>query len=331
MKLTGALRNPFIILNEPEQTLAKAGGGEYGEGGGGFLTMRSEFLTSKSKVGEFSELDIPNKGAEVIDSFGLYLSEKTCKERGLSVNGKLYHTVNIPQQAPMRLTNLEDIRHFYKKYGDDSLTLIETYGRTSKVPFFVNVMGDSETLQVPLISAKLLSSNDEIWRPGDRKYLKLKLAPATKATGQALQLTKNTMKLAVELPSFNGVSHPKFKDYLHLQFANNQWKASIAFGLSCRMEFSPQHFTQVNPYRVEYDDGKNKLAIDLNSQDRFLALSLQKSDCRELKDLSLAEVEVFLVKGLTAVIGTRRTALVPTPLDFDFLKTKYLLPTGGSK
>ncbi|MNL64708.1 hypothetical protein D3C87_1889490 [compost metagenome] len=82
---------------------------------------------------------------------------------------------------------------------------------------------------------------------------------------------------------------------------------------------------------MEYDDGKNKLAIDLNSQDRFLALSLQKSDCRELKDLSLAEVEVFLVKGLTAVIGTRRTALVPTPLDFDFLKTKYLLPTGGSK
>ena len=135
----------------------------------------------------------------------------------------------------------------------------------------------------------------------------------------------------MSLKSFKNLARQGFQDRLQLQYANKQWKASVAFGLSCRMELAPKYFKQTKPYRVDYDDGKNKLAIDLASQDRFMAISLLKSECPEFKELALMELEVYLVRGLHPVIGTRRSALIPEKIDLESLKKEFLLPAGGKK
>jgi hypothetical protein len=308
-----------------------SGGGEYGEGGDGFTARPTQFLTSMSKVGDFKDAELAFRAADNADSFGLYLSQSTCRARGLMVDGKLIHFVKVPGEKPERMTNFEDLRHFHSVHGTSTLDMLEKYGEVSALPFFALEMNDKEVLQVPLATVQTLSSDETDWNPGNKLYLKQKLLVFNDKSNDAIQISKDSLKLAMNLQSFQKLARKGFQDRLQLQYGNKQWKASIAFGLSCRMELEPKYFKQTNPYRVDYDDGKNKLAIDLASQDRFMAISLLKSACPEFKDLALMEMEIYLVRGLHPVIGTRRTALIPEKIDLESLKKEFLLPAGGKK
>jgi hypothetical protein len=344
----------------------KSGGGEYGEGGDGFLAPQATFLTSQTSLGNFeSDLFSPFlRSMDKTSSFGLYISPTFCKSRGLMVENRLIHGVKLPGQEFKRLLNFEDLRRFQKENGPKTLELLRKHGQTSQRPFFTYDLEKMRPLEVPLQTRNSFSSDQSTWRAGEKVYFKQQLLPAQpelRTSGiiidldltdrnnyevpwkpgdtmfstnkehhamapngtEYLQMAANYFVFKTEIKSPGPLADSRFRNYFELRYAQGKWKSSLSLGQSCRLEMAPEHFTQVNPWRLEYNDGRTKMSVEFMSQDRLLVMSLQQGDCRELKDLALGEVEVFLNADIFEVAGTVRSALVPKAINWSELATKY--------
>lgn len=342
----------------------KSGGGEYGEGGDGFLAPQAKFLTSQTSLGNFeSDLFSPYvRSMNKTSSFGLYISPTFCKSRGLMVENRLIHAVKLPGQDFRRLVNFEDLRRFQKEHGSKTLELLRKHGQTSQRPFFTYDLEKLKPLEVPLQTRNAFSSDQSTWRAGEKVYFKQQLLPAqpeyrpsgiiidldltsknemTWTPGETmytrnkerhagnyngteyLQMSANYFVFKTEIKSPGPLADSRFRNYFELRYAQGKWKSSLSLGQSCRLEMTPEHFTQVNPWRLEYNDGRTKMSVEFMSQDRLMVMSLQQGDCRELKDLALGEVEVYLKADIFDVAGTARSVLIPEAIKWPELAAKY--------
>ncbi|HWU43986.1 MAG TPA: hypothetical protein VN132_11130, partial [Bdellovibrio sp.] len=318
----------------------RSGGGEYGEGGDGFTLENTTFLTSETHIGNFKGLDLSFKGLGNSSSMGLYLQEKNCAARGLWVKDHLVHTVQVPGAEPQRMTNFEDLRRFHKTYGWRAADLLLQYGFASQTPFFEKDLKDNESLQIPLVTGEYISSQNKSWSPAGKKYFKQKIAalPATSAqkTSDVLSLRKNSFRLDTGLTLFAPIvdmfsANAPSVGHLQLDYQNHQWHGVFSYGDSCRVELTPDKFKQTNPYRVDYQDGKNEMSLDMFSEKQLLKISFQKLNCADLADLALGEIEIYGDAQLRPVIKTTRTAFVANPLNWSKLKQGYSTSKPGGE
>ena len=151
------------------------GGGEYGEGSDGFGADNARFLTSTSLVGKFKEEGLNFKALDFVSSFGLYLTDRSCKARGLKIGNKLIHAVKLPGSETVRMISFEDLRRFAKIYGNKTGALLDQYGFESSTPFFTGELESSETIKVSLLTGPYVSSLDKQWSPGGKQYFNQRL------------------------------------------------------------------------------------------------------------------------------------------------------------
>lgn len=263
------------------------GGGEYGEGGDGFATVDSEFLTSQTSIGNFKNLNLNYQALERVPSMGLYLQKGLCRQQGLWNGQQLLNTVQVPGEKAIRLSTNEDLRRFYSRYQTRALDLIQHYGRYETAPTFSLNMKDGASENRDLSVNHKISSQQPEWQPASRDYFKNVLAKGSALAGH-FSVSKQTLSLETRLDTYT-----KESSTIQLQYQNQQWQGLVSFGSQCQVRLSPKNFVSVTPWLVEYADGANRLSIELKTKNRAMSVQIKKLDCPAAANMALGEIEIL--------------------------------------
>lgn len=303
-----------------EKLQKKSGGGEYGEGGDGFLTPEAQFLTSKNVIGSFDNEELNYKALGSAHSFGLYLQNRSCQQQGLLIDGQAINAVAIPGEPLERLVTYEDLRRFAKKYPAKTAVLLKKFGTNEKLPFFTFEKSWQENLKIPLARAQAISSADPDWQPLGRSYFKERLTAAFESDSY-VELGKDKILLNTRI---TGVSQNLEKlGWIQLLYDKASWSGRFALNSECQIMLKPSSFKAIHPWLVEYNDGANELKIEIGTMNRLLSISFQKVECTNMKDLALGEVEIYSNGAMSPIAGVRRNVFVALPVDFEFIKKAF--------
>jgi hypothetical protein len=308
-------------------------GGDYGEGGDGFAPQDAQFIISKFNV--FRAPDVKD-GFEAIKRYqsrGLYKLRRECKYEGLALDDKVISEATPPGEVTQRLVTFEDLRVFYKAHGANSLELIKKYASYSSAWPYEKVPQFENSVLIPLLSVgKLYSSRPPLVIDQKTEFFNNKFVPASKrgdspswlqvsAKGFELQLYETESQLRFGRTSSGGSSDAGL------------WHGSLALSPSCNIELKPENFEVINSWKTSYKDENADLTLTFGAMNEFLRITINHvQKCSDLKALKLAQVIVYANAKMAAIIGTTRTAVLPQPMDFDFLKKNYIqLPEAPSE
>lgn len=287
----------------------KSGGGEYGEGGDGFGSRKAQFLTSRTPVNA-TEQSRNFQAISEASSFGLYLKNQSCQQRGLRIGDKNVNTIVINGEM-LRLATYEDLRKISLSANKSLKTILDQAWFETK-PFFTFNEKWSEPFTFFLKTGQFISSVDENWRPGGKQYFKEKIGPAFKSNSY-MTISKDSLLLNTELM---GISEGVKTGWLQLSYQQNQWQGRFSLGPHCEIHLSPDRFKAVHPWLVEYADGRNSLKIEMGVQNKLLQVTFQKVGCEGMKDLALGEVEIIPNPQLQIFEKSLRTSMIAMPIDF---------------
>lgn len=306
------------LTPEQKRQLLSSGGGDYGEGGDGFLLPESQFILTSFAPNDFDGVKkvgvVKISQFKSIPSLGLYKTPRACRQQGLMVGQSLISQVALPNQDLRRMVNLEDFYAFYKENKEKSLDLLLQYGSNSDVGMSLPVPKDLK-LEIPLVPVFHISSGNI--------YSKtfLTRAKANSDSPSKLELTRNGLQLVADTKLPDGKETMR----LHIKQSQNIWSGSLQFSNGCRIEMNPGSFKKANNWSANYKDASLDMGISLLAQSESMRVVINKinSQCADVKNLALTELEIQLNGTVTAVIGTPRTALIMEPTNLQSLIKEY--------
>lgn len=302
-------------LENLQKLQKKSGGGEYGEGGGGFASRQAQFLTSRSYVGSFSRSDVGFNAQSEVASFGLYLKNQSCPEQSLLLGDRRVNTLALKGKPLQRLVTYEDLRRA-AKYGTKSAEILLAHARYETRPFFTFEEAWGEPLTIPLLSVQAVSSTDPNWKPGGKDYFKEKLTAAQKSSS-FVTVSNQSLELNTQL---TGISDSQKMGWLQLTYKEGSWQGRFALNSHCEVRLKSENFKAIHPWLVQYKDEGNDIKIEMGVQNRLLSITFQKVACENIKNLALGEIEIIPNGASQVITGSTRRNFLALPINLETLR-----------